>query len=86
MQTTKRTPSIYLFLFLGVSNSFSAKAQKDTIDFTIQLSPADLKEDLEILQNHLEQLHIGLYNYNSKVKIDAAFEEIAKKLVKKDLF
>lgn len=37
---------------------------------------ADLKKDLAILKDNLEQIHAGLYTYTSKAEYDAFFQEL----------
>src|SRR5271156_6844416 len=44
------------------------------------LKSIDLQADVVILRQAYEQLHPGLYRYNTKPKIDAAFNELNQRL------
>ena len=70
----RRPGSISLaILFLYTAFCFNVAAQVDVA--AEQLIPSDgLKADLKILRSAYEQLHPGLYRYNTKEKMDAAFD------------
>lgn len=42
------------------------------------IASADLQADLAILRSAYEQLHPGLYRYNTKVQMDANFDELGR--------
>ncbi len=44
------------------------------------LSPAELQQDLNILQTELQNVHPGLYTYTPKSKLDAIFKSIRTEL------
>jgi hypothetical protein len=46
----------------------------------IELSPAALKDDFELLRFSLEEAHAGVYRYVSKAEMDKHFEALEKRL------
>lgn len=51
-------------------------------DYKKLLVPSELKKDLTILKENLEQVHPGLYAYYSKEKFDAFYETLSTKINK----
>jgi len=72
----KNLKSLALFfcLFLLVNFSFGQRA----IDK--KYSVAELKEDVALLQNNLEQIHAGLYTYTSKEAFNTFFQELGNSI------
>jgi C-terminal processing protease CtpA/Prc len=54
----------------------SAAVHSITIEVDEKIPAADLLVDFEILRKSLEALHPGLFRYNDRASLDAAFEEL----------
>lgn len=67
-----RPGTICLIVFTGVC---SAQSQKPAL-----LRSADLQSDAAILREAYESLHPGLYRYNDRSQMDAAFAELNQQL------
>jgi len=72
----KNLKSSLLFFFLFTMANFSNG--QTAIDK--KYSVAELKEDIALLQNNLEQIHPGLYTYTSKKEFDTFFQELSNSI------
>ena len=65
------------FLFQNGSPAFAQDSTRAVPSVSDQvLKSEDLLSDLQILRTSYEQLHPGLYRYNSKVEMDANFDQL----------
>ncbi|WP_299247330.1 S41 family peptidase [uncultured Aquimarina sp.] len=69
-----KTITVLWVLFYNLSSINSQQGYNDLV------SISELKEDLLILKNNLEEVHPGLYAYHSKEKFDILFSEIEQNL------
>lgn len=67
-------PAAFSFLLVFVS-AFCAESQTPPL-----LRAADLRSDEAILREAYEAMHPGLYRYNNKTQMDAAFAELDQQL------
>ncbi|MFK7934099.1 MAG: S41 family peptidase [Saprospiraceae bacterium] len=68
----------YILIFLVAV--FNQAMAQSTADFKI-IPKAQLLQDLNILESNLQQVHAGLYTYNSRERFNAFFNEIRTNLV-----
>jgi len=68
----KTIPLIYIILVVVISGHLLAQPISLDQKFTV----TQLKEDLTILKDQLEKVHIGLYTYTPKAEMDQFFKEM----------
>lgn len=66
-----RSVSVFLLLLLSLTLGAQQPLSRTTI-----LPASGLQEDVKILRSAFEQLHPGLYRYNSRLQMDAAFDRL----------
>jgi hypothetical protein len=71
---------IGLFLFVSTVLGQNSDPQKLAPGTTAIIKSADLEADATILRKAYEQLHPGLYRYNSKAEMDAKFDALERTL------
>lgn len=71
---------LFIFLFLWLIPISSCTKNSEPTSETHVFSPKELKEDLNYLQQKLESVHPGLYNYTSKSSFDSAFQALSSQL------
>lgn len=76
MKPTKR----YFFLFVVVLGLAGPLAAVPVADSSPLIPAQQLQADLSILRRAYEELHPGLYRYNSKAQMDASFEALEAEL------
>ena len=66
-----------LFIPFLLIFSFSVFGQKGYLEL---VSPTLLREDLQIVKENLEQVHPGLYRYNSKEEFEAFYQKLQSEI------
>jgi hypothetical protein len=75
---TRSTLAALLFCWLAFGQN--ASQQPPSSASTPAIKSADLQLDAQILRKAFEQLHPGLYRYNTKADMDAKFEALERDL------
>lgn len=78
MLLTKFTKKLIAFPVLFFTSVFPLMAQ--TIKSTALISASELQADVAILKKAYEEMHPGLYRYNSNAQMDANFKALAAEL------
>jgi hypothetical protein len=72
--------TVICFAFLFSPSGKALENQNNTINPDNKFTPEQLKSDLKILRDALEEGHGGLYYYTPKEKLDMQFDSILKNL------
>ena len=67
-----RSATLVLLMMLSLASGAQQPLSRTTV-----LPASGLQEDVQILRSAFEQLHPGLYRYNSRQQMDAAFDRLA---------
>src|SRR5271163_3836441 len=77
----RTTPSTRAGLLIGlIVFGQPANTQSPAPATNPVIKSADLERDVEVLRHAYEELHPGLYRYNTKAEMDAKFEALRKEL------
>ena len=75
-----RRMGIYCLIVLLVTGFTAPVCAQAPPDTATKFTPASLRQDFSVLRDSLEQLHPGLYRYQSKKEMDAVFDDCYRQL------